>query len=465
MGDVADLPRTRYAGIYTPHVHRPPATWQQQWVRHHGGSLPDDIEQTYELTVETFNSTSWTTMERRLKTSTAGIILAQEVSTLPGQHAAHSRAALALGWHSIFACSVTGAANHAKAGVAIFAREEIGLRRDTIKLPEHGGRLITALSRPPGWPTIRLVSAYLHTGVGIKGNAPLLADIGAAHSRGGAFPITGADWNIQHKFMQTTDLAARAWSAWAAPRKGSATCVTAKSSNIIDYFLLANQLVPALYSTRVVSEAGTPTHRPVIMTFKPNVANLHVMVLDRPKPIPSTRVVGPINKPVNWGGARVAAEEAVRHARESPAHTAVQVLTVAYRWLANTVAASAANAASLPPTTGGQAGHLPSFKWVHISELRKPVEPTQQERAVMATRWVHDRAVELRRLVGSVYSDGATSNAMELLDMHWQAAMVDEPIGAASSPYLINMVSRYRDLAMQVGDLLKGQPPIHSYGS
>ena len=60
-----------------------------------------------------------------------------------------------------------------------------------------------------------------------------------------------------------------------------------------------------------------------------------------------------------------------------------------------------------PPPTGGQAGHLPTFKWIHISELRKAMHPTLCEKQALATRWVHARAVELRRPV-----DGLTAMGM-----------------------------------------------------
>ena len=216
----------------------------------------------YVFKVETFNATSWKTLWKWLKVTDATVVLAQEVGTLPGQHASHSRAALELGWQSIFACSVPGDKGHTRSGVAIFARPEACMRKDPHCPGSRQGRLLSALLTPPGWPEIRVISAYLATGAGIKGNAAIIADIGQLHTLPDHMPITGADWNIQHCHIQDTDIASKAWSSWIAPGTGSATCITPKSSHAIDYFLVGNQLAHGMDALKVRRDAGTlPTGR------------------------------------------------------------------------------------------------------------------------------------------------------------------------------------------------------------
>ena len=175
-----------------PRARRPPATWADQ--QHDAGRPVDPDEDSYMFTVETFNATSWPTLHRRLMCSEASVLLAQEIGTTACQHASHSRAALKLGWQSIFACSNPGEAGQTTAGVAIFARPEVCIRADPHCPAPCGGRLVSALVRPPGWPEGRLISAYLYSGRGIKGHASLIADVGQLHSLPGHMPITGADW-------------------------------------------------------------------------------------------------------------------------------------------------------------------------------------------------------------------------------------------------------------------------------
>ena len=140
-------------GEYMPVIYGPPSDWKQQWVRTNGKEVPPPLT-TYDLTVETFNSTSWPTMLLRLKTSKCCAILAQEIGVLKENQAARSREALALGWHSIIVCSEKGEAYQTRAGVAIFARGEVCLRPDSVKLPEHeGGWFRHLLNRLGGLPS------------------------------------------------------------------------------------------------------------------------------------------------------------------------------------------------------------------------------------------------------------------------------------------------------------------------
>ena len=175
----------------------------------------------------------------------------------------------------------------------------------------------------------------------------------------------------------------------------------------------------------------------MVLRFKPRMAALHVLVVDRPREIPLTRVNGPINRPKSWGPAHAAASAALWHAGHSEVGPAVAALTVAYRQLANTMADSAANLAGVPGQKHSKrkAGHIPEFKWVHIEELRKPVTPSGLDKAVMSWRWIRDRACELRRLVVAIHEGTATLNMLDVLSDLSMSVEEEGPYATGVPPY------------------------------
>ena len=90
------------------------------------------------MEVESANTTGWSALKYRLRTTKADVLLAQETLVKAKGLAEASQWAYRHGWKSIWAIAGEGASGKAAfGGVAIFARREIGLR-----LPIVGSRVV-----------------------------------------------------------------------------------------------------------------------------------------------------------------------------------------------------------------------------------------------------------------------------------------------------------------------------------
>jgi hypothetical protein len=107
--------------------------------------------QTFALAVETANSTGWQPLQKHLVRTRAHVILAQE-HHLRGAHvAAASQWARGKGWKSLWVEAEPGEGAGTRGGVAIFARDHLGIAR-----PPWGdemvvlGRVAAAVVEAPG---------------------------------------------------------------------------------------------------------------------------------------------------------------------------------------------------------------------------------------------------------------------------------------------------------------------------
>ena len=124
----------------------------------------------FSLVVECVNTIGWKALQKRLKSTHAHVVLAEEHWRRASQVAAASRWALARGWKSVWAeAEEADGGRGAKAGAAIFARDALGLR-----LPNKGpqvlveARAIVTILDAIGCSPITLVALTLKSGEGMS---------------------------------------------------------------------------------------------------------------------------------------------------------------------------------------------------------------------------------------------------------------------------------------------------------
>ncbi len=134
----------------------------------------------FALRIEAANTTGWRPLQRRIRTTTAHVLLVQE--TWLTQDAIHAASSWARrnGWKSVWSAAVPGPNGGASGGTAILARDYLGLR-----FPPSGshewvpGRAVAAVLDAPEHRPMILVSTYFYHGVGPgAANLEMMATIG-----------------------------------------------------------------------------------------------------------------------------------------------------------------------------------------------------------------------------------------------------------------------------------------------
>ncbi len=140
-----------------------------------------DGDELFALSIEAVNSTGWRALQRRLQSTSAHVILAQETWIMQDSIPAASAWAKKRGWKSIWSAAQAGPNGGATGGVATFAREEFGLRYPPGGSHEwHLGRVVAAVLDAPEHHPLLLVSSYLIHGIGpAAANLDILAKIGS----------------------------------------------------------------------------------------------------------------------------------------------------------------------------------------------------------------------------------------------------------------------------------------------
>ncbi len=134
----------------------------------------------FSLTVERTNTTGWRALRRRLLSTGAHILLAQETGVSQSPMPAAAEWAKKRGWKSVWAPALTTEAGGTSAGVAIFARDHLGLRfPDVGSHIWHPGRAVAAILEAPGHRPTVVASCYLVSGCGAgRENLEILSDAG-----------------------------------------------------------------------------------------------------------------------------------------------------------------------------------------------------------------------------------------------------------------------------------------------
>ncbi len=172
-------------------------------------NTPANMEH-YQLVVETANTTGWAQLKKRLETTTAGVLLAQETWVLQSAVPAASAWARARGWRSVWAPAAATRKGGTSAGVAIFARDFMGLHpRPGRSHIVHPSRVVAAVLEAPGQREALLMSCYLKHGCKAAGvDASIMSDIEDELNDQGddGVCIVGGDMNMEPHELLATEL-------------------------------------------------------------------------------------------------------------------------------------------------------------------------------------------------------------------------------------------------------------------
>ncbi len=218
--------------------------------------------EAFELVVETVNATAWGSLKRFLRTSKAHLVLAQEHHLGPERTAAASSWAIRRGWKSIFAPALKGEGQGWKAGVAIFARAELGL-----SMPRVGqhmvvpGRAVVALLEAPGYRPCTVVSLYLQDGIGLAAsNMEHLEAVGKClAAQGEAMPfVVGGDMQMDPSVMAAAGFATKTGAVMVASRDPRGTCRSSRSATELDDYFVQEDLAKGISKVEALPDPMSP---------------------------------------------------------------------------------------------------------------------------------------------------------------------------------------------------------------
>jgi hypothetical protein len=287
----------------------------------------------------------------------AHILLSQE--TWLGQDAIHAASAWARkrGWKSIWTSAQPGPNGGASGGAAIFVRAEFGLRYPPGGTHEwRPGRVVAAVADIPGHRPILLASTYLVHGIGPgPENIEILAQVGRRLQAVGEGHeiVIGGDFNMEPPDLTLTGFEAETELVALYPSTARGTYRTARSASLLDYFAISNRAAATVQAVEAVEASGIKGHTPVQVTFRPRATTARALHIRRPPQLERGRVHGPLPPPPDWTGAKAAAEEALKAAREQRPDVQ-QRLDEAYKCWADRAEKELANRAGQAPKKLGE---------------------------------------------------------------------------------------------------------------
>ncbi len=380
----------------------------------HGAVLPGDgggrngqEGDHAQLTIVTCNATAWGPLRRYLRRAKADIVLAQEHHLGPAEIPARSAAALRMGWHSVFAPAQPGEGSGWRAGVAIFARPQMGLSH-----PRVGGhvviphRAVAACVEPPGYRPTTLVALYLEDGKGVgRENLDHLGEVGKfVASQGDKVPyVIGGDFQCSPEQLAATGVASHMEGEIVASGCRRGTCRSTKAISEIDYFLISKLLAVGVDTVATVEGAGTRPHVPVEIVFKPRLVTARTLVLRQPPRISTSRLYGPLPPPPCWTQVADTAQRLVQATRRASFQCSdefdVQYEQLYEAWsdLAELELEAAAEEATELPKHGLR-GRRPQMRWRSVLPERPPPPPDCDD-ALTEWRSLANIVAELKRAV------------------------------------------------------------------
>ncbi len=317
----------------------------------------------------------------------------------------------------MWAAATLGPNGGASGGVAVFAREGIG-----IHYPPGGphvlspGRAVAAVVQAPGHRPTIMVSCYLCHGKGPNSeNLEILAAVGQrlrTLSEHFEFVI-GGDLNMEPPDIATTGIQDELEATIMAPATARGTFRGPTTSSLLDYFIVSNRLAAAVEKVRAIEASGVRGHTPVSLEFKVMTTTLRALHLRRPPTIEMERVFGPLPPPPDWTRARGAADAALQAARRGDIEVQ-RYLDDAYREWANLAEEEFADFSACPPKKWGERGRLPHLVWRSVVPENSP----RSELPVASiAAWLGATAKEIRRIGGAWQrDDGEAEHITDSID-------------------------------------------------
>ncbi len=366
---------------------------------HAGAAAQPFDHEDFRLLIESVNSTGWAALKRRLMTTKAHVVLAQETWVTQSSVAAASAWARKRGWRSVWSPAKVTNKGGVAAGVAIFARDFMGLHYPAGGSHEiHPARAVTGTLQAPGNRPIDLVSCYLQHGRGAaEANAQTLAEVGAAcKDDPDGVRIVGGDFNMSPDELLGTGFDRELGATILHTDTARGTFRTARTRSTIDYFLISDRLAAAVDSIMTVEGSGVRGHTPVQLAFKPRLASLKALHVRQPPRLELDRVYGPLLCPPPSDMPAAVAQAALAAARAGT-ETFDDVLELAYGAWADLAEAEIEIYTGTYCKKRGERAKRPKLVWRSVLPERK-LQPRFSRPA--AITWLRSIAAELQRIVG-----------------------------------------------------------------
>jgi len=395
--------------------------------------------------VESVNTTSKSSLKRRMNRSGAHVLLVQETGVVDSEIDDFVFYARIRGWHcsrqTIAAVKVCGGGK-TSSGSIVLVREGIGIAGLLHPLAiRSDGRLATAIVEFLGWKKLLVGSTYLITGDAMgAANRAILSQFGRCVEDAGLVSLIAGDFQNSVSVVKSTSWH-RLWGAKGlVPSEGTATCVTGSSSSQIDFGFANGPLTSVDVRVSVVFDSDNPTHRPVQFHIPKRAAEAKKLVFSQPSPIPVQRVFGPINRGPDWTEALQTAESAVDAAASLPASEALYALDRAYFDFAVTAEQQLAVATDTQPSVWGLRARPLKARWVSAF-AGKHDQSNLYEKRVEAWRCIGDRVHQLRReeaalLGGASWEDTfICEHCVDAQTLQWDSDVCDDLLDRYTASY------------------------------
>ncbi len=367
-------------------------------------------EEQFQLRIESANTTGWLALQKRLESTTAHALLAQETWVLQGAVPMASQWARRRGWKSIWSAAQSGPGGGPSAGVAIFVRDHLGLRYPSVGSHVwHEARAVAGVVEAPSFRPLLVVSTYLLPGQGpSRGNVELLADVGAGvEAQGDAWQtIIGGDQNMEPADFLVTGFDRRLGATVMFPPTERGTFRTSRVASTLDYFVVTDTLAAAVERVETVEGTGSRGHVPVALLFKPRVTALRALHIRRPPFLERERVFGPIPPPPDPTAAAEAAEAALAAARAESSDVQLRIDRAYARW-ADLAEQELVQYSGKDVKKFGERSRMPRLVWRSVVP---EASPRQAYPRAAALTWLRGVLGELIRIGAAAAEGGAAAS-------------------------------------------------------
>jgi len=392
----------------------------------------------------TVNGSCWRTCLGVLRKTAAVVVFGQELKLTTEDEIIEAQSqALAAGWKALLAPGYRTEQGGRSCGVGVFVRKELGLRAPKAGHIVSRGRAVAGVVdfKERSW---LVASIYLEVGTGMgKLNVEVMAKLGATIAEEGLHWVAGGDFNqAARSVIETGFLARAAAKAWAPTRP---TCITGRSSSIIDYFIVCSELASVFDKAVVHNDMDTSPHRPVELIAKEGFTRAKKLVLDTPERLPVDRMIGPVNEKniVDWSGPLAAVAAARRFAETASLQEADAAITQAYSSFADSMETEVAALAGQELKRGGRRSMLPKLVERPVLDESRVKKISGWTSAARPCRWIANRARELLGVIAKA-AGGQHEEAAE------QAAYIEEEI-QAGGPQEADDFDITKQLKMKLG--------------
>ena len=237
-----------------------------------GWEIPKQDE--FSLCMESVNGTGMKSIRERLRTTEAHIVCAQETWVVEQDIAQHATWAKRLGWKSVWepAMRNEGASKGGSGGVAIFVRDQLGLRYPS----RHGfswylARAVAAVVEVPAMRPMLVVSVYGKHGGWNPITRDVLACVAAKFQDQSDVDLVaiGGDFNCRPSEAAGEDAIRMMDATVVATNHARGTFRTRKGNSTIDYFVLSDKLLKVMDTINTVEDSTLKGHTPVQVQWMP----------------------------------------------------------------------------------------------------------------------------------------------------------------------------------------------------